>query len=120
MSSRLTSTAYAVLAWLLAALGVLHMASTWRLHSATPYTQVWFFGSGLAMAQAAALNLLHRRYGRSAPGLVWTTRAFNVIMLVFAGVAGAVTGASTAELVVILGVLAVLLGLSWTPTAHRN
>jgi hypothetical protein len=112
--------AYAVLTWLLAALGVLHMASTWRLHSATPFTRVWFFGSGLAMAQAAALNLLNRRYGRSAPGLAWTTRAVNVVILAFAVVAGVVTGASTGELVVMLGVLAALLVLSWTPTAQRS
>ena len=37
------SRAYAVLAWLLVALAVLHMATTWRLTTATAVTKVWFF-----------------------------------------------------------------------------
>ena len=108
------SRLYAVLAWLLAALAALHMATTWRLASATSFTKVWFFGAGIAMAQAAALNLLHRRYGHGAVGLRWVTRASNLFMLGVSIVAGLVTGASLGELVIMLGLLAALLLLSFT------
>ena len=86
-------TIYALLAWLEAGLGALHMATTFRLTKSTAFTKLWFFGAGIAMAQAAALNLLHRSYGSSAAGLRWTTRASNLMILAFATVAGLVTGA---------------------------
>ncbi len=120
MRSDIVARVYAVLSWLLAAVGALHMATTWRLTSASSFTRVWFFGSGIAMAQCAALNLLHRSYGRSAPGLRWTTRAFNVLMLGFALVAGLASGASIPELVFLLGLLAGLLILSFAAAAHRS
>lgn len=88
-----------MLAWMLAALAVLHMGTTFRLAAATAFTKVWFFGAGVAMAQTALLNLLHRAYGRTA--LAWVTRASNAVMLGLAAVGGLVTGASAAELVVI-------------------
>lgn len=110
---------YAALAWLIAAIAVLHMATTWQLSSATAFTKVWFFGAGVAMAQTAALNLLHRLHGRSALSLAWVTRSSNALMLAVAAVAGVVTGASTAELVVMLGTLAGLLVLSFTNSALR-
>jgi hypothetical protein len=104
------SRAYAVLAWLLAALAVLHMVTTFRMASHSSFTRVWFFGSGVAMAQTAALNLLHRVDDR--PELGWVTRGSN-IMLGLAAVGGYVTGASAGEYVVILGALATLLLLSF-------
>jgi hypothetical protein len=119
MPARLASTTYAVLAWLLGALALLHMATTWRLQTATAATRVWFFGAGLAMAEVAALNLLNRRYGRTAVGLRWTTRAFNLVMLINAVVGGIVTGASAGEMVFVLGMLGALLVLSLTAVAHR-
>ena len=112
------SRVYAVLAWLLAALAVLHMATTFRLTSASTFTKVWFFGAGVAMAQTAALNLLHRAYGRAALG--WVTRGSNAVMLALAAVGGLVTGASATELVVILGALATLLVLSFIDSATRS
>ena len=110
---------YAALAWLIAAIAVLHMATTWQLSSATAFTKVWFFGAGVAMAQTAALNLLHRVHGRSSLSLAWVTRSSNALMLALAAVAGIVTKASTAELVVLLGTLAALLVLSFTNSALR-
>lgn len=118
--SRFASTTYAVLAWFLAALAVLHMATTWRLNAASAFTRVWFFGSGIAMAQVAAFNLLHRSYGRTAGGLRWTTRTFNLLMLAFAAVAGAVSHATVLEFVFMLGVLSGLLLLSFTAAAHSK
>jgi hypothetical protein len=120
MSTRFASTVYAVLAWILAAVAILHMATTWRLNAATAFTRVWFFGSGLAMAQAAAFNLLHRSYGRTAAGLRWTTRACNLLLLGLAAVAGAVTHATLPERVFLLGDLAGLLLLSFTSAAHSE
>lgn len=52
----LLSRAYAALAWLIAAIAVLHLATTWRLSAATPFTKGWFFVAGVAMAQTAALR----------------------------------------------------------------
>ncbi len=117
MSSLVASRIYAVAAWLLMAIGVLHMATTWRLSAASPFTRVWFFGAGLAMVQAGALNLLNRRYGREALGLAWVTRGGNLFLFGFATVAGAVNNATVGEFALILGVLATLLLLSFLPAA---
>ena len=120
MLARFLSLAYAILAWLLAAIGVLHLATTWQLSSSTAFTRVWFFGSGIAMVQAAALNLLNRSYGHSAAGLRWATRGFNVLLLAFAAVAGTVSGATVVEFIALLGVLAGLLVLSLMPAASAD
>jgi peptidoglycan/LPS O-acetylase OafA/YrhL len=40
---------YAVFAAAILALGLLHMATTFRL-SSSPVTKVWFFGAGMAIA----------------------------------------------------------------------
>jgi peptidoglycan/LPS O-acetylase OafA/YrhL len=120
MKIRFLSAVYAVLAWVLGAISVLHMATTFSLHAATPFTRVWFFGTGIAMAEMAALNLLHRLYGRTMPALRWITRAFNTIMLGFAAVAGRVTSASTPELMIMLSLLSALLFLSFASAAGRS
>jgi hypothetical protein len=108
-----------VLAWLLVALAVLHMATTWRLTTATAVTKVWFFSAGLAMAQTAALNLLHRKYDRSTPALGWVTRGSNALLLAVSVVGGLATGASIAELTVVLGLLAAILVLSFVHSASQ-
>ena len=117
---RVVSRAYAAFAWLIAGIAVLHMATTWRLTSASSFTKVWFFGAGVAMAQTAALNLLHRVHGRSVVSLAVVTRASNALMLALATVAGVVTGASIAQLVVMLGSIAALLVLSFSKSAFRS
>jgi hypothetical protein len=109
--------AYAVLAWLLAVLAVLHMATTFRFTSASASTKVWFFSAGLAMAQTAAFNLLHRKYGRSVPALGWVTRGSNALLLAVSVAGGLATGASVGELAVVLGVLVAILVLSFTDSA---
>jgi hypothetical protein len=111
---------YAVLAWLLAALAMLHMATTWRLTSATAFTRLWFFGTGFAMAQTAALNLLHRSYGRTAPGLRWVTRLSNAFILGLTAVGGMVTRAAVGEQVIILAALGLLLALSCVEAATAS
>ena len=109
---RIVSRLYALAGWAIVALGGLHMLTTIRL-SASPAFRAWFFGSGLAMALGGALNLLHRAYGRSAPGLRIVCRAANVLITLFAVVAGALTGASVAEYLVIMGLLGGALILSF-------
>ena len=102
---RIVNRLYAFVGWAIVALGGLHMLATIRL-SSTPAFRVWFFGSGLAMALGGALNLLNRAYGRSAPGLRIVCWIANVFLTLLGAVAGALTGASVAEYVVIMGLLA--------------
>ena len=92
---RIVNRLYAFVGWAIVALGGLHMLTTIRLSASTPAFRVWFFGAGLAMALAGALNLLHRAYGHSAAGLRIVCRVANILLTLFAAVAGALTGAST-------------------------
>jgi hypothetical protein len=110
---------YAVFAAAVLALGVLHMATTFRL-SSSPSAKVWFFGAGMAIAFGGILNFLNQRYGLSASGLRAACIGANVLMVCFAGVAGRVTGASAVEQAVMLTVLASTLILSALPSASLN
>jgi peptidoglycan/LPS O-acetylase OafA/YrhL len=102
---------YALVSAAILALGVLHMATTFRLSSSAVF-KVWFFGAGMAMALAGILNLLNRKYGLAAFGLRVVCIATNVLMICLAGVAGRVTDASAWEQVVMLTVLTSALVLS--------
>jgi hypothetical protein len=102
---------YAIVSAAILALGVVHMATTFRLSSSAVF-KVWFFGAGMAIALAGALNLLNRRYGLDAFGLRVVCIVTNVLMICLAGVAGRLTGASTLEQVVMLTVLTSALILS--------
>ena len=109
---------YALFGWGIVALGGLHILSTLRLSASTPAFRLWFFGSGMAMALVGALNLLHRIYGHSAAGLRIVCWAANILLTLFAIVAGALTRASTAESVVVFGLLGGALILSFISSAH--
>jgi peptidoglycan/LPS O-acetylase OafA/YrhL len=102
---------YALVSAVILVLGVVHMATTFRLSSSAVF-KVWFFGAGMAIALAGALNLLNRRYGLAAFGLRVVCIMTNVLMICLAGVAGRVTGASVSEQVVMLTVLTSALILS--------
>ncbi|MEK6284040.1 MAG: hypothetical protein AABN95_27180 [Acidobacteriota bacterium] len=102
---------YAVFAAAILALGVLHMATTFRL-SSSPVTKVWFFGAGMAIALHGVLNFLNRRYGLAAFGLRATCIGTNLLMVCFSVIGGRVTGASVAAQLVILTVLTSALVLS--------
>src|SRR2546426_4807367 len=110
---------YALFAAAILALGILHMAMTFRL-SASPVTKVWFFGAGMAIALGGVLNLLNRRYGLSAFGLRVSCIGTNLLMVCFASVAARVTGASVAEQVVMLTVLTSALVLSALRSASSD
>jgi len=103
---------YALLAALVVALACLHMATTFRLSSATPAGKVWFFGSGMAIALAGVLNLLNRRYGLAAAGLRVACIVTNLLVAVFAGVAGVVTGAGSMERLIMMALQVSVLILS--------
>jgi peptidoglycan/LPS O-acetylase OafA/YrhL len=96
---------YAFVGWAIVALGTLHMLATIRLSASTPAFRVWFFGAGLAMAMGGALNLLNRAYGRSAPGLRIVCWIGNIFLTLLGAIAGAVTGASMAEYILIMSLL---------------
>jgi hypothetical protein len=102
---RLINRLYAFFGWGIVALGALHMVATIRLSASTPAFRVWFFGSGLAIALGGALNLLNRAYGRSAPGLRIVCWIANIFLTLLGAVAGAVTGASVAEYILIMSLL---------------
>ena len=110
---------YAFFGGTIVALGGLHMLATFRLSASTPAFRLWFFGSGLAMALVGALNLLQRSYGHSAVGLRIVCRAANILLTGFAVAAGAFTGASTAEYIVIVSLVGGALILSFVPSAER-
>ena len=110
---RTVNRLYAFVGWAIVALGGLHMLATLRLSASTPAFRVWFFGSGLAMALGGALNLLHRWYGRSASGLRIVCRVANVLLTLFGAFAGAITGASLAEYIIIMSLLGGALILSF-------
>jgi len=109
----ITQRFYGWLGWGIVALGGLHMLATLRLSTSTPAFRLWFFGSGMAMAFAGALNLLHRAYGHSAAGVRIVCRAANILLTLFAVTAGAFTGASTAEYIVIVTLVGGALILSF-------
>ena len=104
-------TLYALSAAVILALGLLHMATTFRL-SSTPSAKVWFFRAGMAIALGGVFNFLNRRYGLAAFGLRAASIGANVLMVSFAAVAGRVTGAGAAEQVVMLTLLTSALILS--------
>jgi len=105
MKMRIVSRLYAFAGWAIVALGGLHMLATIRLSASTPAFRLWFFGSGIAMALAGALNLLNRAYGSSAVGVRMVCWIANVLLTLFAVVAGPLTNAGAAEYVVIVGLV---------------
>ena len=114
---RIVNRLYAVVGWAIVALGGLHMLTTIRLSASSPAFRAWFFGSGLAMALGGALNLLNRAYGQSAPGLRIVCWIANVFLTILGAVAGALTGASVAEYILIVGLLGGTLILSFSRSA---
>ena len=115
---RILNLLYAFVGWAIVALGGLHMVATLRLSASTPAFRVWFFGSGIAMALVGAVNLLHRVYGRSAAGLRVVCWIANIFLTLFAFAAGALTGASIAEYIVIVSLVGGALILSFLRPAH--
>ncbi len=106
---------YALVSWIVVGIGLLHMLTTFRLTTASAAGRVWFFGSGIAIALVGALNLLHRAYGSCGVGLRMACRTANIVLLVFAAVAGVVTAVGIAQQIVFLTIIAGALILSSLP-----
>ena len=115
---RILNRFYAFIGWAIVALGGLHMLATLRLSASTPMFRLWFFGSGMAMALVGALNLLHRAYGHSAAGLRIVCWIGNILLTLFAVAAGALTGGSIAEYILIVGLVGGALILSLVPSTY--
>ena len=114
----MVSTFYAVLSWVLIALGTAHMASASRIYSALTMPALWFFGGGLLIVVGAMLNLLNRMYGNLASGLQLATVATNVAVGSLAAVGGLLSSSSIAQFAVVVGLYVVVTALSCTRRAH--
>ena len=117
---RIVNRLYAFVGWAIIALGGLHMLATIRLSASTPAFRVWFFGSGMAMALGGALNLLNRAYGHSAPGLRIVCWMANTLLTLLSAVAGALTGATVVEYILIMGLLGGACILSFNPSSLNS
>ena len=96
---------YAFISWGIVALGVVHMLATLHFFKTLTSAALWFFSGGIAMALAGALNLLHRAYGRGAPGLRNVCIGTNIMMLGFGIVSGVVGGAALAQFALVVGLI---------------
>jgi hypothetical protein len=110
--------AYGVLPWGFVALGMLHMAATFKLFDSVTTSALWFFNGGIVLVISGVLNLVNRRYGANAAGLRRFCQATNFVMLAFAIVSGLVSRGSTASLVVVLGLMGSVAVLSWLPNSY--
>ena len=104
---------YGILPWGMVALGVLHMAATWRVSSTLTASALWFFSAGIVWVLTGSLNLLNRAYGADAPGLGWFCRGTNVFILCFTALSGVVTNASASGLAIVVGLVGAVTILSW-------
>jgi hypothetical protein len=97
---------YLVLGVLVILLGLVHLAAAFALFDALNSRAIWFASGGIAIVLTGLLNLLSRAYGAAAPGLRWSTVGANVVMTVFAALAGIAGAASGGQLVGIVGLMA--------------
>jgi len=105
---------YAFVSWGLVALGAVHMLATLLLFKTLTSDALWFFSGGIAIALTGTINLLHRAYGLSAPGLRVVCVGTNIIMLAFGIVMGVVGHANIAQFTLVLSLVggAAVLSLS--------
>ena len=111
--------AYFTLSVCIILLGLAHIAATPRYFPAFTSSSVWFASGGLAIILTGTLNLLRRIYGDAAPWLRRVCIATNVVMTIFALLAGYAGRASAIEFVLVLGLLGGATVLSGVSVAHR-
>lgn len=112
--------AYGILPWGMIALGVLHMAATWRYSNTLSASALWFFSAGIATLLTGSLNLLNHAYGAIAPGLRWFCRGMNLVMLCFTALSGVVTNASASTMAIVVGLFGAVTILSWMRSTVGN
>ncbi|GAA4723487.1 hypothetical protein GCM10023325_21250 [Sphingomonas lutea] len=108
---------YLGLAFLIMLIGVVHLGATTQLFDELNSRALWFASGGLLLILTGALNLLNRAHGAIIRDLRWMTVATNVVMTIFAAVAGVVGAASGAQLAVIVSILAATTFVSLRPRA---
>ena len=69
------------IAWVIAAIGVLHASTTWIVYKQFSMSAVWFFDAAVVLWMTAALNLLRIRYATVAPGIRITSIGANLLVL---------------------------------------
>ena len=97
---------YLVLAVLIILLGLVHLLATFQLFNAFTSRALWFASAGLAIVMTGILNLLSRAYGAAANGVRWAAIGANLVMTLFAALAGVAGAASGVQLILIVGLLA--------------
>ncbi len=97
---------YLVLAVLVVLLGLVHLLATFQLFDALSSRALWFASAGLAIVLTGILNLLNRAYGATAQGVRWAAIGANLVMTLFAALAGVVGAATGVQLILIVGLLA--------------
>ncbi len=104
---------YAIVSWGIVALGGVHMLATLRFHALSS-AAIWFFSGGITLALTGTLILLHRSYGRMAPGLRKVCIGTNIVITIFSVLSGVVTDAGIGGFVLVLGLMggATVLSLS--------
>lgn len=80
----------AVFAWIILALGVVHICVTPFVYSQFSQSAVWFAGAGLAGIFAGMLNLIRVRHVNSVPALRTFSLLANLLLLAWI-VAGTVS-----------------------------
>ena len=100
-------------------LGLVHIAATPRYFPALTSTSVWFASGGLAIILTGTLNLLRRVYGEAAPWVRRVCIATNIVMTLFALVAGYAGRASAIEFLFVLSLLGGATVLSCVSSAQR-
>lgn len=113
------SRAYLVLSLGTIALGLVHIAATFRIFPRLSGAAVWFAGAGLAIILTGALNLLRRIYGEAALGVRIVCLVANVVMTAFAALAGYAGRASAAEFLIVVGLVGGTTVFSVLPGAQR-
>lgn len=70
-----------IVAWLLVAFGLTHLALTRKVHPHLGINAIWFASGGLLMMTIAALNLLRVAYGSVARGVHAVSLVANLVLL---------------------------------------
>ena len=72
-----------ILAWLLVGLGILQWLATPLFFRQAEEPAFWFFGGGITLVLVGVLNLLRRRYGDQARGVVFVSVVANLVLAGF-------------------------------------
>jgi hypothetical protein len=70
-----------IVAWVLVAFGLMHLALTGKAHPHLGINAIWFASGGLLMMTIAALNLLRVAYGSVARGVHAVSVVANLVLL---------------------------------------